>query len=161
MSRNKHESLPYRAGVGMILLNRRGHVFVGQRIDTTMEAWQMPQGGIDDGEDPETAALRELEEEVGTKNVEIITRTEDWLCYDLPADIRARIWGGNYRGQRQIWFVMRFLGRDSEINITTAHPEFSHWKWAPWDELGQMIVPFKRQLYLDLKARFEGLAGNA
>lgn len=157
MISGKDDDLPYRTGVGMMLLNRAGEVFVGQRIDTTMEAWQLPQGGVDDGEDFETAALRELEEEIGTANIEVIARTQDWLSYDLPQDIRGKVWGGRFRGQRQIWYVMRFLGEDSEINIETAHPEFSEWKWVTWDELDRIIVPFKRQLYKELKDRFRHL----
>ncbi len=113
MTSGKDDDLPYRTGVGMMLLNRTGEVFVGQRIDTTMEAWQLPQGGVDDGEDFETAALRELEEEIGTANIEVIARTQDWLFYDLPQDIRVKVWGGKFKGQRQIWYVMRFLGEDS------------------------------------------------
>lgn len=161
MTSGKDDDLPYRTGVGMMLLNRTGEVFVGQRIDTTMEAWQLPQGGVHDGEDFETAALRELEEEIGTANVEVIARTRDWLFYDLPPDIRGKVWGGKFRGQRQIWYAMRFLGEDSEINIETAHPEFSEWKWVTWDELDRIIVPFKRQLYKELKDRFRYLTLKA
>ncbi len=161
MISGKDDDLPYRTGVGIMLLNRTGEVFVGQRIDTTMEAWQLPQGGVDDGEDFETAALRELEEEIGTANIEVIARTQDWLSYDLPQDIRGKVWGGRFRGQRQIWYVMRFLGEDSEINIETAHPEFSEWKWVTWDELDRIIVPFKRQLYKELKDRFRHLTLEA
>lgn len=161
MTSSKDDDLPYRTGVGMMLLNRAGEVFVGQRIDTTMEAWQLPQGGVDDGEDFECAALRELEEEIGTANIEVIARTQDWLFYDLPQDIRGKVWGGKFRGQRQIWYVMRFLGEDAEINIDTAHPEFSNWKWVTWDELDRIIVPFKRQLYKELKDRFRHLTQKA
>jgi len=160
MSADRNNDLPYRQGVGMLVLSKSGEVFVGQRIDTTMEAWQLPQGGVDEGERLEAAALRELEEELGTNNVEIIDRSEDWLQYDLPEDIRPKVWGGRFRGQQQIWFVMRFLGEDTEINLDTEHPEFSDWKWLSWDELDRVIVPFKRQLYQELKKRYAFLASG-
>lgn len=146
--------LPYRPCVGMMVVNAAGLVFVGQRIDAPGGAWQMPQGGIDDGEDPETAALRELEEEIGTSNVQILDRTSDWLTYDLPAELIGKVWGGRYRGQKQLWFLMQFLGADNEINIQTSHAEFNAWKWLTVGELPQTIVPFKRALYEELVVRF-------
>ncbi len=150
-------SLPYRPCVGIMLLNERGEVFVAKRIDSIAEAWQMPQGGIDEGEDVQVAALRELEEEIGTNKVKIIAQSRDWLNYDLPADLVPKLWGGKYRGQTQKWFVMRFLGQDSDINIATAHPEFSEWKWVARDSLPDLIVPFKRDLYQQLVLEFKHL----
>jgi putative (di)nucleoside polyphosphate hydrolase len=147
----------YRPNVGILLLNRANRAFVARRIDTPGEAWQMPQGGIDEGEEPHRAALRELEEEIGTGNAEIIAETKGWLHYDLPAEIVGRMWGGRYRGQRQKWFAMRFLGRDEEINLATGHPEFSDWRWVSPDELPALIVPFKRPLYVALVEEFRYL----
>lgn len=147
-------NLPYRPGVGMMMLNSERKVFVAKRIDTVSEAWQMPQGGLDDGENPRTAALRELEEEIGTRNVEIITESQDWLHYDLPEDLIPKLWGGKYRGQRQKWFLMHFTGSDTDIHIDTAHPEFSQWKWIDPPELPDIIVPFKRDLYQQILKRF-------
>jgi len=138
--------LPYRLGVGLVVVNRQGLVFAAQRIDT-QGAWQMPQGGIDKGETPEQAALRELEEEIGTNKATIIGRTADWLTYDLPVDVIGKVWKGRYRGQKQVWFALRFTGQDSDINIATEHPEFSDWRWMPLDEVVARIVPFKRDLY--------------
>lgn len=138
---------PYRAGVGIVLLNADAQVFVAQRIDSKEPAWQMPQGGIDPGEDPRATALRELEEEIGTNAAELVAETEGWLTYDLPPAIADVIWKGRFRGQRQKWFLMRFTGTDAEIDIATGHPEFSAWKWADFDTLPALIVPFKRPLY--------------
>jgi putative (di)nucleoside polyphosphate hydrolase len=140
-------ALPYRLGVGVMLLNAQKQVFVGRRIDMRSEAWQMPQGGVDEGEDPRAAALRELEEEIGTANAEIIGESKDWLDYDLPQHLVPELWGGRYRGQRQKWYVMRFTGTDANINLQTAHPEFFEWKWADSQTLPDLIVPFKRELY--------------
>ncbi|WP_142849937.1 RNA pyrophosphohydrolase [Telmatospirillum sp. J64-1] len=151
-------SLPYRLGVGIVLFNDQGLVLAAKRIDTPGDAWQMPQGGIDEGEDPRSAALRELEEEVGTAKAEIIAESAGWLSYDLPEDIRAKVWKGRYRGQKQKWFAMRFLGRDTDIDIATTHPEFSDWKWLPLDSLPGLIVPFKRPLYDQVVAEFLPLA---
>lgn len=141
--------LPYRPAAGIMLVNADGKVFVGQRLDSTLEAWQMPQGGIDPGEDAETAALRELGEETGIPAhlVEIVARAPEEFDYDLPPELVGRLWKGRYRGQRQVWFLMRFLGTDADVAIETAHPEFRAWKWAEPGELADMIVPFKRALY--------------
>jgi putative (di)nucleoside polyphosphate hydrolase len=145
--------LGYRAGVGIMLLNRVGKIFLGRRIDMPMlPAWQMPQGGIDPGETPRQAALRELKEEIGTDRVEILGESRIWLKYDLPVELAAGIWGGRYRGQRQKWFAMRFMGNDTDIDLATDHPEFDAWKWILPEQLPEMIVPFKRQLYVDILA---------
>ena len=148
--------LPYRKGVGIMLLNPAGQVFVAKRIDMRAEAWQMPQGGIDEGEDPRSTAFREMEEEIGTAKGEIIAESEDWLTYDLPEELIPKVWGGGYRGQKQKWFLMRFTGEDSEINIATEQPEFLEWKWADAADLPALIVPFKRTLYEDILREFSG-----
>lgn len=149
--------LPYRLGVGVMMLNRDGKVFVAKRIDTP-DAWQMPQGGIDADESPRAAALRELAEEIGTANAIILAESRDWYAYDLPPALRGSVWGGRFRGQRQKWFAARFLGDDAEINLATAHPEFDAWRWVRVAELPSLIVPFKRQLYAELVAEFGALA---
>ena len=141
-----------------MLISRGGQVFVGKRIDQTLEGWQMPQGGIDKDEVPREAALRELEEEIGTRNVETLREHPEWLNYDLPPRLVGLALRGRYRGQTQKWFAMRFLGGDAEINLATAHPEFSHWKWAPVGELPSVIVPFKRDTYAKVIAAFGDLA---
>jgi len=153
-----NQSLPYRPAVGIMLLNAQGQVFVARRIDTAVEAWQMPQGGIDGDEEPAAAALRELKEEIGTARARIIAECDDWLSYDLPGELVGKVWGGRYRGQRQKWFVMRFLGTDDEIDLNTQHPEFCAWKWADMADLPDMIVPFKRPIYQELVTRFAPLA---
>ena len=142
-------TLPYRPAAGVMLLNREGKVFVAQRRDSTLEAWQMPQGGLDEGEDAEAGALRELEEETGIPRdkVEIIARAPAELNYDLPDDLVGKMWKGKWRGQRQTWFLLRFTGEDSDVNLDTAEPEFRAWKWAEPAELPALIVPFKKQLY--------------
>ena len=147
----------YRPGVGVMLLDPMNRAFVGRRIDTAGDNWQMPQGGIDTGETPRQAALRELREEVGTNKAEIIAESKNWLSYDVPTELTRRLWRGRYRGQRQKWFAMRFLGRDEDIDLHTHHPEFDAWKWVPAAELPRLIVPFKRQLYLDVLAEFDGI----
>ncbi|HMO08534.1 MAG TPA: RNA pyrophosphohydrolase [Paracoccaceae bacterium] len=142
-------SLPYRPCVGVVLVNGQGHVWAGQRIDSPSPAWQMPQGGIDRGEKPAEAALRELREEtgIGAEAVDLIDRTRGWLTYDLPPELLGKVWGGRYRGQKQKWFLYRFTGRDEDIRIATDHPEFSAWEWVPPDALVRGIVPFKRGVY--------------
>ena len=146
----------YRRGVGVMLLNRQGKVFVGARIDNTDEAWQMPQGGIDEGEEPWATALRELEEETGIAPhlVERIADCLERLKYDLPEELRGKLWGGKWAGQDQDWYLARFLGRDSDVNIATSHPEFREWKWIEPDQLPKLIVPFKRDLYRRLLGEF-------
>ncbi|MHA6264709.1 RNA pyrophosphohydrolase [Arenibacterium sp. CAU 1754] len=151
--------LPYRPCVGVMLMNKDGHVFVGQRLDRDTEAWQMPQGGVDEGEDPQDAALRELWEETGVTGdlVEYVGETEGWLPYDLPHDLVPNIWKGRYRGQEQKWFLLRFTGTDDQVKIETDHPEFSEWRWQPVDELVDKIVPFKRAVYARVVAEFSVL----
>ena len=149
--------LGYRANVGIMVVNRDGLVWIGRRADSPNDAegpgswWQMPQGGIDADEDPDQAALRELYEETGMRSVSIIGTTRDWLTYDLPPELIGKAWGGKYRGQRQKWYVMRFTGPDSEVQIDpppTGHErEFESWRWAPLDEVLGLIVPFKRAVY--------------
>ena len=148
--------LPYRPCAGVVLINRDGLVFAGQRIDNPGPAWQMPQGGIDDGESPRDAALRELGEEAGVAPdlVEVLAEAEDWLLYDLPPELLGHIWKGRYCGQRQKWVLMRYLGDDDQINISTPDPEFERWSWMRADDLIERIVPFKRDVYARVFAAF-------
>ncbi len=154
-------ALPYRPCAGVMLLNRDGKVFVGQRFDTTVEAWQMPQGGIDDGEGAEDAAIRELGEETGVApdKVALIAVAPHELFYDLPPDLVGKVWKGKWRGQRQRWFLYRFLGEDSDVDIVTAHPEFRTWRWIDPAELPRIIVPFKKELYEQVLEAFAGYLG--
>ncbi|MES0862247.1 RNA pyrophosphohydrolase [Ruegeria sp. SCPT10] len=149
--------LPYRPCVGLMLMNAEGKIFVGQRNDRHKDAWQMPQGGMDKGEDPRDAALRELWEETGVTAdlVEIIAETDGWLPYDLPHEIVPNIWKGRYRGQEQKWFLLRFIGTDDQINIATDHPEFTQWKWQEPNQLVNEIVPFKRDVYEQVLSAFK------
>ena len=149
-------ALPYRPCVGVMLVNKHGHVFVGQRIDTQRPAWQMPQGGIDEGEDPRSAALRELVEETGITPdlARIEAETKGWVRYDLPHDLVPRMWNSRYRGQEQKWYLVRFHGDDSQIDIVTAQPEFSSWRWLPPADLADHIVPFKRAVYTAVLEEF-------
>ncbi len=151
-------SLPYRPCVGVMLLDADGRVFVGERKDTN-GAWQMPQGGIDPGEDAQEAALRELWEETGVTEdkVTVIAQTSDWLTYDLPDHLLGKIWNGKYRGQKQLWIVLRFSGEDSDVNLDTEHPEFGRWKWSNARDLVEEIVPFKRDIYEQLVSEFSDL----
>jgi len=141
--------LEYRKNVGMVLINAEGHIFAGKRLDNNTNAWQMPQGGIDEGETPEVAAFRELSEETGIHHskARLLGKTKDWLSYDIPVDLIPKLWGGRYRGQKQKWFAFEFLGKDSDINIVTEEPEFSEWAWKSRDNLLSSIVPFKLDVY--------------
>jgi putative (di)nucleoside polyphosphate hydrolase len=152
-------TLPYRPCAGIMLANKAGLIFVGQRLDASSDAWQMPQGGIDDGEEPEAAAIRELGEETGLAphHFDVIARSAREHFYDLPDALIGKMWKGRYRGQRQMWFLARFSGDDSDVNIQTAQPEFRAWMWAEPASLPDLIVPFKRKLYEDVLAEFDGL----
>lgn len=154
------KNLPYRPCAGIMLANTNGQVFVGCRIDyKDSDIWQMPQGGIEEGEEPRDAALRELSEETGicASKVEIIAQSQDELFYDLPDELIGKLWKGKWRGQRQIWFLMRFKGNDGDINIATAHPEFSAWQWVDPQQLPQLVVPFKKRLYEIILSEFATL----
>lgn len=150
------KKLPYRPCVGVMLANPDGKIWVGQRIDNDTAAWQMPQGGIDPGEDPREAALRELWEETGVTQdlISVEAEASAWLTYDLPHEIVPSIWKGRYRGQKQRWFLMRFKGADNQIIIETEHPEFSKWTWLDPRDLVEKIVPFKRDVYAAVVAEF-------
>jgi len=148
-SGNNTHTPAYRPGAGVVLYRDDGTVFAGKRIDNPVDAWQMPQGGIDFGELPEEAALRELTEETGVPadKVQVEGQTHEWLRYDLPDSLNGKLWGGKYKGQEQIWFAMRFLGSDADVNIATDHAEFCEWRWMHPADLIEKIVPFKRDLY--------------
>lgn len=153
------EDLPYRRCVGAVLFNDGGRVLVCRRRDVATESWQLPQGGIDAGEEPEDAVKRELAEEIGTDKAEIIGECPDWLSYDLPRGAVGRALGGRYRGQRQKWFALRFTGADDDIDLAkSAHPEFSDWKWVPIEDLPSLIVPFKRPVYESIVRHFRRFA---
>ena len=165
MPRLQHDDLPYRPCVGVMLFNRDGLVFVGRRIDQTVEGWQMPQGGIDDGEEPYAAALRELYEETNVRSASLIAEAPDWLSYDLPEESGNR-WRSRYRGQTQKWFLLRFEGEEAEIDIRRpaggAHkPEFDAWRWEQFARLPELVVPFKRAVYEKVVALFAPLAKPA
>jgi putative (di)nucleoside polyphosphate hydrolase len=152
--RGGFDSLPYRPCVGVMLLDARGRVFVGRRADAGADAWQMPQGGIDPGETPRAAALRELAEEIGTDAVEVLAEGRGWHRYDLPGELVGHAWGGRYRGQQQRWFAMRFLGRDQDVRLDTVTPEFDGWRWVEPERLPDLVVPFKRAVYEAVLAEF-------
>ncbi len=153
--RDKFKDLPLRSGVGIIVLNEKNKVFVAKRIDNQKDFWQMPQGGVNDGEDFLTAAYRELEEETSIKNVELIKEIEGTLTYELPDNLLGIIWKGKYKGQKQKWFLMRFLGTDKEISIKTKKPEFLEWKWIDIDKITDVVVNFKLHVYKDLKEKIK------
>ena len=146
---------PYRACVGIMLINAKGQIFGGKRIDNRAEAWQMPQGGIDSGEDVETACFREMQEEIGTNKAEILRIHPVWLNYDIPEELANRLWSGAYRGQTQKWVALRFTGSNSDIDIETEEPEFISWKWLSPEELIQRAVTFKQDVYKNLMAEFK------
>ena len=156
MSFNHHETLPYRKCVGIMVVNKDKKVFVGQRIDHSSTAWQMPQGGVDEGESESDASLRELSEETGIteEKVSLIAVGKSWVSYDLPPEMIPKLWGGQYRGQKQKWFLYRFNGLDVDINIRKTHQEFSNWCWMEIDQLLDNIVPFKRQVYTEVIREF-------
>ena len=156
-SRNK---LPLRIGVGIILLNDKNNVFVGKRIDNPKNSWQMPQGGVDENEDFLQAAKRELEEETGVKSVKLIKELDGWFKYDLPEYLLGKLWEGKYRGQKQKWFVMKFLGKSSEINVKTKNPEFFEWKWIELSKLPNIAVHFKVNIYRKIKEELTSLRLN-
>ena len=153
--RDKFKDLPLRSGVGIIVLNEKNKVFVAKRIDNQKDFWQMPQGGVNDGEDFLTAAYRELEEETSIKNVELIKEIEGILTYELPDNLLGIIWKGKYKGQKQKWFLMRFLGNDNEINIKTKKPEFLDWKWIDINKITDVVVDFKFHIYKELKEKIK------
>ena len=150
----RYEQRPYRPCVGIFLLNNDGLVFAGRRIDSRAEAWQMPQGGIDAGESPLQACMREMREEIGTNTAELVSQHDDWLYYDIPLPLANRLWQGQYKGQKQKWMALRFTGNDSDINIATEEPEFCEWKWLSPHDLVDLAVPFKRDVYQNVLAAF-------
>ena len=157
---NENNQLPLRIGVGIVLLNHENNIFVGKRIDNPKNSWQMPQGGVDQNEDFLQAAKRELEEEMGVKSVELIKELNEWLEYELPKNLLGKILEGKYRGQRQKWFIMKFVGKDDEINVKTKNPEFLSWKWIKPSELPNIAVSFKVNIYKKLQKELSFLNLN-
>ena len=151
----KYKNLPLRSGVGIIVLNKDNKIFVAKRIDNPKDYWQMPQGGVDEGEDFLVAAFRELEEETSIKNVKLIKEIDEMISYELPNNLLGIIWKGKFRGQKQKWFLMRYLGKDEDINIKTKNPEFLDWKWIELDEITNVVVDFKLHVYQLLKEKIK------
>ena len=150
---NSFNNLPLRSGVGIIVLNKENKIFVAKRIDNPKNFWQMPQGGVDDGEDFLTAAYRELNEETGIKSIELIKEIDGTTTYELPNHLLGIIWKGKYRGQKQKWFLMRFVGEEKEINLKTSNPEFLEWKWIELDKITELVVDFKLHVYSEIKEK--------
>jgi len=157
---NNNKQLPLRIGVGIILLNHENKVFVGKRIDNPKNFWQMPQGGVNQNENFSQAAKRELEEETGIKSIELVKELNGWLEYDLPENLLGKVLEGKYRGQKQKWFIMKFVGKDNEINVKTKNPEFLDWKWIEVSKLPSIAVSFKIDLYKKLKEELNFLNSN-
>ena len=151
--KERFKNLPLRKGVGIIILNKNNKVFVAKRIDNSKNFWQMPQGGVDEGEDFLTAAYRELKEETSISNVELIEEIEGITTYELPENLLGIIWKGKYKGQKQKWFLMRYLGTDEDINIKTKNPEFLEWKWVELEKITEFVVDFKLNVYKELKEK--------
>ena len=151
----RYKNLPYRVGVGIVVLNKENKIFVAKRIDNPKNFWQMPQGGVDEGEDFLSAAYRELEEETSIKNVELITEIDGITTYELPDYLLGKIWKGKFKGQKQKWFIMRYLGSDDEININTLKPEFLDWKWTDINSITQIVVKFKLDVYKTLQQKIK------
>jgi putative (di)nucleoside polyphosphate hydrolase len=155
--KDKFKNLPLRSGVGIVVLNKANKVFVAKRIDNAKNFWQMPQGGVDEGEDYLTAAYRELEEETSIKNVDLISELDGLITYNLPEHLLGIIWKGKYKGQSQKWFLMRYLGEDNQINIKTKKPEFLDWKWVDLKEITNLVVDFKLHVYQEVQQKVQRL----
>ncbi len=155
--KNFSNQLPFRHGVGMMILNKQGHIFVGKRVESKFEAWQMPQGGILTGETPSRAVFREMKEEIGCDCGNIIAETKKWYSYNIPDFLISKLWAGQYKGQKQKWFLVAFTGSDEDINVETETPEFREWRWVPKEEILDIIVPFKKRLYMAVIKEFEHL----
>ena len=153
------KTLPLRIGVGVIVLNNKNKIFVGKRADNPVDKWQMPQGGVDKGENLITAMKRELMEETSIQNIKVLKKIDKWFEYELPKDLLGIIWKGKFRGQKQKWFIVRFIGNESEINLKTKHPEFIEWKWIKIDELTNVIVDFKKDVYKKLEIELKEFIG--
>ena len=154
------QALPLRSGVGIVLLNKKNQVFVANRLDNAKKFWQMPQGGVDKNEDFLTAAYRELEEETSINNVKLVKKLDGFITYELPKELIGIIWKGKYKGQKQKWFVMKFLGKDSDINLKTKHPEFFEWKWVALDKITDLVVEFKLSVYKEIKEKVKKILIN-